>query len=85
MRDLAPRERLSLQAKIAGGANMFVTADTRGTIGAQNIAAVERLLDELRIPISARHCGGEQGRRMTLDVATGTVTIQIVGEPAMTI
>lgn len=84
LQDLAPRERLSLQAKIAGGANMFAFADPLGAIGAQNIQAVERVLGERRIAIVARHCGGGQGRRMTLDIATGTVTIQVVGAAATT-
>jgi chemotaxis protein CheD len=84
LQELAPRERLSLQAKIAGGANMFASADPHGTIGSQNVQAVERILDEQRISIVARHCGGEQGRRMTLDIATGTVTIQVVGAAATT-
>jgi chemotaxis protein CheD len=85
MQKLAEAERLRLSAKIAGGANMFVGNDARNTIGTQNIAAVERLLDDLRIPIVGRHCGGEQGRRMLLDAATGTVTIDIVGAETMTI
>ncbi|NIM63501.1 MAG: chemotaxis protein CheD, partial [Acidobacteria bacterium] len=45
----------------------------------QNLEATERLLASHGIPILARHVGGEQGRRMTLEVATGVVTIEIVG------
>jgi len=84
LQQLAPQERLSLQAKIAGGANMFASADSLGTVGAQNVQAVERILGEQRISVVGRHCGGEQGRRMTLDIATGTVTIQVVGAAATT-
>jgi len=79
MQELAHEERLKLCAKIAGGANMFNTADASSTIGVQNIQAVERILDDLRIPIIARHCGGEQGRKMALDTTTGAVTIDVVG------
>lgn len=79
MQELAGEERLKLCAKIAGGANMFTGGDTGNTIGVQNVQAVECLLAELRIPIIGRHCGGEQGRRMMLDTATGIVTIDIVG------
>jgi chemotaxis protein CheD len=85
MQKLAEAERLRLSAKIAGGANMFVGNDSRNTIGIQNVEAVERILDEMRIPIIGRHCGGEQGRRMLLDAATGVVTIDIVGAESMTI
>jgi chemotaxis receptor (MCP) glutamine deamidase CheD len=65
-------------ARIAGGAAMFTTRVTE-TIGKQNIEATEILLAGLRIPIAARHCGGGQGRRMSLDLATGVVTIEVVG------
>lgn len=85
MQDLAEREALRLNAKIAGGANMFTTADVENTIGVQNVEAVQRLLDELRIPIVGRHCGGEQGRRMMLDAATGIVTIDVVGAQTTTL
>jgi chemotaxis protein CheD len=85
MHELAEAARLNLSARIAGGANMFVANDSRNTIGTQNVEAVERILDELRIPIIGRHCGGGQGRKMLLDAATGIVTIDIVGAASMTI
>jgi chemotaxis protein CheD len=74
---------LKLWAKIAGGANMF-SSPTTNTIGEQNIAAMERLLQELRVPVIARHLGGECGRRMALDTATGAVTIDVVGADSIT-
>ena len=73
------RSDLRLTAKIAGGASMFKTT-VATNIGQQNIEACENLLRELRIPIVARHCGGGQGRRMTLNTADGKVGIEIVGQ-----
>jgi chemotaxis protein CheD len=70
--------RLRPTARIAGGANMFATEVVQ-TIGVQNIEAVERALADAGIPIVGRHCGGEQGRRMSMDLATGLITIEIVG------
>ncbi|XZE18198.1 chemotaxis protein CheD [Pirellulaceae bacterium SH449] len=60
MTKLAIGEKISLIAKIAGGANMFPNIATNGTnaIGQQNLDAVERWLAELQIPILARHVGG---------------------------
>jgi len=55
-------------------------AETVFTIGQQNVEASERLLRAMGIPIVGSHCGGEQGRRMTLDAATGRVTIEVVGQ-----
>lgn len=76
--------RLRLEAKIAGGANMFATADVENTIGAQNTAAIVRALETHRIPLAGRHCGGEQGRKMTFDLTTGLVTIDVVGAETVT-
>ena len=65
-------------ARIVGGANMFAT-EVVETVGRQNIEASERSLEALRIPIVGRHCGGNQGRRMSLDTATGLIIIEVVG------
>ncbi len=65
-------------ARIAGGANMFAT-EVVETVGTQNIEACELSLEALRIPIVGRHCGGIQGRRVSLDTATGLIIIEIVG------
>ena len=72
-------QKLTLTAKLAGGASMFSTKLAIG-IGQQNIESCERVLGDLRIPIISRHCGGEQGRRMTFDTSGGKVVIDIVGQ-----
>ena len=81
MKDLA-RGQLTLNAKIAGGAAMFKNNHT-ATIGAQNVAVCEEILDGLGIPIVGRHCGGQQGRRMSLDSKSGKVKIEVVGQPQL--
>jgi chemotaxis protein CheD len=75
------RGTLRPTARIVGGANMFAT-EIADAIGAQNIAASERVLSEMRIPIVGRHCGGEQGRKVTIDVGSGLITIEMVGGEA---
>lgn len=82
MESLAFGKRLSVVAKIAGGANMFqaVTTNSFNSIGQQNLAAVEKLLSELQIPILARHVGGTVGRNLVADVASGNVLIHMVGK-----
>jgi chemotaxis protein CheD len=70
---------LQLTAKIAGGASMFENS-IAANIGDQNVAACEQLLDEMRIPVIARDCGGCQGRRMSLRTGDGSVLIKIVGK-----
>ena len=66
-------------ARIVGGANMFAT-DLVRTIGQQNIEASEKVLGRMGIPIVGRHCGGEQGRRMSVNTQSGLITIEIVGQ-----
>ena len=67
------------RAKIAGGAAMF-PGHEEVTIGTQNIAAVETLLHKNRIPITTKACGGEQGRKVSIDVATGSMNIAYTSE-----
>lgn len=80
LRTLAGGGSLRLSAKIAGGAKMFAF-QSGITIGDQNIQAVEERLAALDIPILGRSCGGDKGRRMTVDVASGAVTVERMGLP----
>ena len=81
-RRLGSRVRIRLTAKLAGGASMFqvdASADSTLNIGRRNQEAIERILDELRIPILARDLGGTTGRRLTLDTVSGIVAIKVPG------
>ncbi len=71
--------RAGLTAKITGGAAMFGGSGPI-QIGAANLDAVVRLLEEQRIPIVAQHVGGSKGRRVTFDSHTGDVIVEIVGQ-----
>jgi chemotaxis protein CheD len=77
MQDLVGSQ-LDLAAKMAGGASMFSTT-VAAKIGLENIQSCEQMLADLGIPIVAKHCGGKQGRRMSLDTGNGKVVIEIVG------
>ena len=66
-------------ATMAGGASMFVQTVAAG-IGQQNIERCDQILAELGIPVADRHCGGRQGRRMSLDTGNGSVMIELVGQ-----
>lgn len=83
-RELGSKARARLTAKIVGGANMFqtqpdVNLNAGMNIGQRNQEAIEQILAELRIPILARDVGGTAGRRLTLDTASGIVTIRVPG------
>jgi chemotaxis protein CheD len=83
-RRLGRKTRLRLIAKLVGGANMFqIDPSLRDNsvlnIGQQNQGAIEQILANLMIPILARDLGGTSGRRLTLDTASGIVTIKVPG------
>ncbi|MBO6229878.1 MAG: chemotaxis protein CheD [Ruminiclostridium sp.] len=65
----------ALKAKIAGGAVMFQTANSRFNIGERNIEAVKAALAKLRIPILAEDVGLNYGRTMTFWAENGAVEI----------
>jgi len=71
---------LRLAAKLVGGAKMFAF-QTGQTVGDQNVAAVERILASLDIPVLGRDCGGDRGRRITFDVATAALRVDSLGQP----
>lgn len=72
-----------LIAKIAGGANMFGGLNA-AKIGELNAAAVHSILRDLGICVLAEDVGGDKGRRMSLDLETGEVLIEVQGNPPQT-
>jgi chemotaxis protein CheD len=83
-RQLGGKVRARLIAKLVGGASMFQTdhnfRESSGlNIGLRNQEAIEQILVELAIPVMARDMGGTTGRRLTLDTASGIVTIKVPG------
>ncbi|MCR4779937.1 MAG: chemotaxis protein CheD [Ruminiclostridium sp.] len=65
----------ALKAKIAGGAVMFQTTNSKFNIGQRNIEAVKEALRKLRIPILAEDTGLNYGRTMTFWAENGNVEI----------
>jgi chemotaxis protein CheD len=83
-RALGPDSRRRLTAKLAGGASMFqvdpaALENSQLNIGQRNQETIERILGALGIPILARDLGGNTGRRLILDTASGIVTIKAPG------
>ena len=65
----------AMKAKIAGGAVMFQTTNSKFNIGQRNIEAVKETLRKLRIPIIAEDTGLNYGRTMTFWAENGDVEI----------
>lgn len=69
----------SLLVRIAGGAAMFGRSGPL-QIGANNIEAVKMAIAQAGLKVSGEHLGGTKGRRMSINVATGDVFVDIVGQ-----
>ncbi len=74
-----------VQAALVGGAHIFTggASDTapvsRLEIGQRNVIAVKEALIREGIPLCAEETGGQGGRTVSLDAATGTVWVRPVG------
>jgi chemotaxis protein CheD len=75
-----------LQAKCAGGANMFEEdyLSLMQSIGARNALSARETLRELGIPLVAAEVGGNRGRTVTFDLATGRLLVYCAREDRTT-
>jgi chemotaxis protein CheD len=69
-----------LQAKMAGGAQMFAFTAATDTmrIGPRNVESCKLLLEQLGIPLKAEDTGGNYGRTIEFDGSTGILSIRSV-------
>ncbi len=75
--------RMSLTAKIAGGAQMFAFNSNNNMlrVGERNVEATKKLLNQLNIKILAEDTGANYGRTIEFNAATGNLLIKSVGKP----
>jgi chemotaxis protein CheD len=66
-----------LQAKVAGGANMFETEFVTlvNSIGVRNARSARETLRELGIPLVGEEVGGNRGRTVEFDLVTGNLLV----------
>lgn len=72
--------RYRLKAKMAGGAAMFAgeNAPANNTIGSRNVSSCLETLKSLGIELVAHDTGGNKGRSIVFDVATGALSIKTI-------
>ena len=83
LREAEPRAT-RFMAKLTGGAAMFATTGPL-QIGEENIRAVIEHLRRADVSIAAQQTGGAKGRRILVDCATASISIESAGEPSVTI
>lgn len=75
----AGANRWKIQAKIAGGAQMFPFGDNGSMlVGARNVESVKQALDLCKIPLVGEDCGGCYGRTIVLNTDTGLVHVKTI-------
>jgi chemotaxis protein CheD len=68
----------NLVAKVFGGANVIETNNVQFMIGDRNIALATEMLRELQIQIISQSMGGNLGRKIQFNTATGEVRQRII-------
>ena len=76
--------RSGLTAKLAGGACMFGIGGPL-QVGLANVEAVARALAATGIRVAGQDVGGNKGRRVKFDPATGAMLVEIIGSPPRTL
>lgn len=79
---LAGADPQRLQAKVAGGANMFETEflTLTNSIGVRNARSARETLLDLDIPLVGEEVGGNRGRTVEFDLATGRLLVYCARE-----
>lgn len=74
--------RRNIHIKIAGGAHMFSfkTRENVLDIGARNVEIIERICKQEGINIIAKDVGGNCGRSVLFDLATGIVYVKTINQ-----
>lgn len=72
--------RRRIRARLVGGASMFASLASPGTIqmGERNLVATRAVLLQHEIPIMAEAVGGDFGRTVTFTIADGGVVVSSV-------
>ncbi len=66
----------SLEAKIAGGSQMF-SFKAEGVVGKKNVEAVEKALDKWNIKLAGKDTGGKHARTVKFSLGSMSMKIQI--------
>ncbi|MBZ6494595.1 chemotaxis protein CheD [Natrinema longum] len=67
-----------VEARLAGGSEMIDFEELETGIGDANVAAARERLDAFDVPVVATDTGGDYGRTVTFETATGDVTVRTV-------
>jgi chemotaxis protein CheD len=75
-----------MEVRIGGGAQMLSAPglSDKFNIGSRNVESVKAELTRMQLTLKGEDTGGQSGRTLTMDAATGTVTVKSLGAPGPT-
>lgn len=73
-------ERCRLVAKMAGGSQLFGFSGIGEGVGRRNVAVVREELGERGIPVHGEAVGGDKGRTVDFEAATGRFSVRTADE-----
>ena len=71
---------LDIEAKIAGGAKMFLSCNGDYSLGRLNVESVKAVLEAKGIRLAAWDVGGHHGRSVEFHVDSGRIVIRALGK-----
>ncbi len=72
----AGADTATIEAKIAGGSDMLDFSESDKSIGDRNAEQVRKTLDSYDIPVVAADVGGDYGRSLKFESATGELVVK---------
>ncbi|RLM59465.1 chemotaxis protein CheD [Halobellus sp. Atlit-31R] len=72
----AGANRPQIEARLAGGSAMFEFNSADGGVGDRNVAAARKTLETYDIQIVGKDVGGDYGRSLSFEVATGELSVR---------
>ena len=74
-----------LEGYVCGGAEVFDLHELPSDVIERNVAVAREELDRLGVPVAGTAVGGERGRTVELDTATGEIRILTAHDPDPTV
>lgn len=65
----------TVEGRVVGGATIMTFEDLGEAVGADNVAAARATLERLEVPVVAEATGGDHGRTVEFDTATGEARV----------
>jgi chemotaxis protein CheD len=78
-------DRRRITAKVAGGSDMLDFSENGSSIGSRNLDSVRETLATFSIPVEGEDVGGDHGRSLKLEAASGDLVVKSASQDSTTL